>query len=135
LTMDQLKMIHLVAIAPRPPHRYLYGAGLQHSIQRHGPVINAPVHLGDIVGSCSHDIRAKNRKGNCPLSAARDFLARSGAGEVLLDIIHGPNFLPVALDGAARWAYRIAAVQLGSEVPLGMFAVPSIRGSARGSRG
>jgi len=32
--MDQLKMIHLVAIAPRPPHRYMYG--------------DVPVHLGDI---------------------------------------------------------------------------------------
>ena len=59
-----------------------------------------------------------------PLS---DFLVRSGATDVLLDITHGPNFLPVALAEAAEWACRVAAAQLGQDVSLETFAAPSVR--------
>ena len=66
-----------------------------------------------------------------------DFIIRSGADHVLLDITHGPNFLPVALDSAARWACRIASAQLGYEITLEVHSVSSVRawggGMPRGS--
>ena len=61
-----------------------------------------------------------------------EFLVGSGALEVVLDVTHGPNFLPVALRGAVDWACRVASSVAWSDLSLRVYAAsPPAGGGSR----